>query len=67
MDKSYNKTDVRAKALENQILLLENRLSELINKISMPSRKDDPKKLDREYYELLKKLHETYTSLKEIF
>ena len=59
MDKRDNKTDVSAKALENQIFILENRMSEIINKISMPSRKDDPKKLDREYYEVLKKLQET--------
>ena len=59
MDKRDNKTDVRAKDLENQIFLLENRMSELINKISMPSKKDDLRELNREYYEVLKKLQET--------
>ena len=59
MDKRDNKTDVRAKDLENQIFLLENRMSELINKISMPSKKDDLRELDKEYYEVLKKLQET--------
>jgi len=59
MDKKVNKTDVSEKALENQIFLLENRMSDLINRISMPSKKDDLKKLDREYYEVLKKLQET--------
>ena len=56
--KEDNKIDERDGALENQILVLENRLSEIINKISMPSRKDDPEELDREYYEVLKKLQE---------
>lgn len=58
LDKRGNKTDVRAKDLENEILILENRMSEIINKISMPSIKDDSKKLDIEYYEVLKKLQE---------
>lgn len=58
MEKRNNKTDVREGDLEEQIFVLENRLSVLIGKLSMPSRKDDPEKLDREYYEVLKKLQE---------
>lgn len=58
MMKKENKTEAIEADLENQILLLENRLSELISKISMPSKKDDLQKLDREYYEVLKKLQE---------
>ncbi|MBW9158075.1 MULTISPECIES: ribosomal protection-like ABC-F family protein [Clostridium] len=58
MEKSSNKTDVRAEALENQIFVLENRLSGIISKLSVPSRKDDPEKLDREYFDVLKKLKE---------
>ncbi len=58
MAKKDNKTDAKEENLENQIFVLENRLSELISKISMPSKKDDVQKLDREYYEVLKKLQE---------
>ncbi|PRR83471.1 ribosomal protection-like ABC-F family protein [Clostridium vincentii] len=57
--KKDNKTDVKDKDLESEIFLLENKLSELVNRISMPSKKDDPKKLDKEYYEVLKKLQES--------
>ena len=56
MTKKDNKTEARAEDLENQIFVLENRLSELIGKISMPSKKDDAQKLDKEYYEVLKRL-----------
>jgi hypothetical protein len=49
MDKRINKTNISSKDLENQIFPLENSRSEVINKISMSSRKDDPKELDREY------------------
>lgn len=49
MEKRDNKTDERDGALESQIFVLENRLSEIINKISMPSRKDEPEEMDREY------------------
>jgi macrolide transport system ATP-binding/permease protein len=58
MAKKDNKTEAGEDDLENQIFVLENRLSELISKISMPSKKDDAEKLDREYYEVLKKLQE---------
>ncbi|MBU3144794.1 ribosomal protection-like ABC-F family protein [Clostridium sp. CF012] len=58
MEKRDIKTDEKEKALENQAFVYENRLSELISKISMPSKKDDPKKLDKEYYEVLKALQE---------
>lgn len=57
--KKDNKTDVKDKDLKNEIVLLESKLSELINRISIPSKKDDIKKLDKEYYEVLKKLQES--------
>jgi macrolide transport system ATP-binding/permease protein len=58
MAKKNNKTEAGEGILEKQTFVLENRLSEIISKISMPSRKDDPEKLDREYYDVLKKLQE---------
>lgn len=42
--------------VEKQIFVLENRLSEVIGRLSMPSRKDDAAELDREYHEILGKL-----------
>lgn len=42
--------------IEKQIFILQNRLSELIGRLSMPSKKDDVAVLDKEYYEVLTKL-----------
>ena len=39
--------------IEEEILLLETRLTEVISKISMPSKKDDPELLEKEYREIL--------------
>ncbi|HBR35214.1 MAG TPA: hypothetical protein DD734_11320 [Firmicutes bacterium] len=41
---------------EKQIFVLENRLSEIIGRLSMPAKKDDPEALDREYHEVLGEL-----------
>ncbi|MGV8981912.1 ribosomal protection-like ABC-F family protein [Clostridium sp.] len=58
IEKKSNKIDGREDELTEQIFVLENRLSELIGKLSMPSKKDDLEELDREYYKVLKKLQE---------
>ncbi|MFL0246127.1 ribosomal protection-like ABC-F family protein [Candidatus Clostridium stratigraminis] len=42
--------------IEKQILVLENRLSELISKLSMPGRNDIVEELDTEYYKVLGQL-----------
>lgn len=42
--------------VKKQIFVLENRLSELIGRISMPSKKDDPEALDEEYHAVLGEL-----------
>jgi len=50
------RTDVREREkdqIEEEILLLETRLTEVISKISMPSKKDDPELLEKEYREIL--------------
>lgn len=44
------------KQREQQILLLKNRLSEIIGRLSMPSKNDDIAVLDQQYYELLEQL-----------
>lgn len=42
--------------IEKQILVLQNRLSEIIGRLSMPSKKDDVKALDQEYHEVMREL-----------
>jgi len=49
--------------IENQIFLLENRLSEILGRLSMPSKKDDSAELDKEYHEILGKLKELKSML----
>jgi macrolide transport system ATP-binding/permease protein len=46
--KDYNKEEV-----EKQLAILNNSLSEVIGRLSMPSKKDDVEVLNREYYEIL--------------
>jgi len=63
IEKKDNKIDVSKEALANEIFVLENHLSELIGKLSMPSRKDAIEKLDSDYYEVLNKLQK----IKKVF
>ena len=63
IEKRDNKIDVSKEALANEIFVLENHLSELIGKLSMPSRKDAIEKLDSDYYEVLNKLQK----IKKVF
>jgi macrolide transport system ATP-binding/permease protein len=42
--------------VEKQIFVLENRLSEIIGRLSMPSKKDDLQVLDQEYHQILEEL-----------
>lgn len=54
-----SRTEVRDREKEQikeDILLLETRLTEVISKISMPSKKDDPELLEAEYREILGKI-----------
>jgi macrolide transport system ATP-binding/permease protein len=46
-------SDRKKEQIEEEILLLETRLTEVISKISMPSQKDDPELLEAEYREIL--------------
>ncbi|MEA5024963.1 ribosomal protection-like ABC-F family protein [Desulfitobacterium hafniense] len=39
--------------IEKEILILQNRLSEVIGRISMPAQKDNVEELDKEYYAIL--------------
>ncbi len=49
--------------IENEIFILQNRLSEVVGRLSMPSKKDDVVALDEEYNELLLKLKELKINL----
>ncbi len=44
--------------IENEVFVLQNRLSEVVGRLSMPSKNDDVVALDKEYNELLLKLKE---------
>ncbi|NLO90324.1 MAG: ABC transporter, partial [Clostridia bacterium] len=44
--------DRKKEQIEEEILLLETRLTEVISKISMPSKNDDPELLETEYREI---------------
>ncbi|GAA0779004.1 hypothetical protein GCM10008908_36840 [Clostridium subterminale] len=56
-DKHKNKCkDNNKEEIENEIFILQNRLSEVIGRLSMPSKKDDVVALDEEYNELLAEL-----------
>lgn len=58
LEKKNKKVDSSKEEKEKRILILENRLSELIGRLSMPSKKDDVEKLDMEYKETLFELKE---------
>ena len=51
-----NKSANQDKAVEEQIILLKNRLSEVLGRLSMPSKQDNIEALDKEYYVILDKL-----------
>lgn len=54
---SKNKTFAPNKEeIQKQVIVLKNRLSEVIGRLSMPARDDDIEALDKEYNEILEKL-----------
>ncbi len=56
LDSKNRCTDKGKEEIKNEIFVLQNRLSEVIGRLSMPSKKDDIVALDGEYNELLSKL-----------
>lgn len=44
-------------------MILENKLSEIIGRLSMPGKNDDIQELDAEYKRILKRLREVKQSL----
>lgn len=49
--------------IEKQILILQNRLSEVLGKLSMPSKKDDVEELDKKYHKLMSEIKRLKNSL----
>lgn len=66
MEKKNNPVIHREEEIKKQVLVLENRLSEVIGKLSAPSKKDDVKALDKEYYKILKDLKDLKLKFKNI-
>lgn len=50
--------------IKEQLFVLENRLSEIIGKLSAPSKIDDTKQLDIEYYKIIKQIRDLKMKLK---
>ena len=49
--------DPNKEEIEKQIIVLQNRLSEVIGRLSMPGKNDDIEALDKEYNKILEKLN----------
>lgn len=58
IERKTKKIDVSKEEREKRIFVLENRISELIGRLSMPGKKDNLEKLDIEYKETLSELSE---------
>lgn len=56
INKKNENIDESKEEIEKQIFVLENRLSEVIGKLSMPGKKDVLEELDAEYYKIIKHL-----------
>lgn len=54
LNKNISTADKKHK--DDELLLLENRLSEVITLLSIESNDDNKKKLDEEYFELMDKI-----------
>ncbi|MDD3224563.1 MAG: ABC-F type ribosomal protection protein [Clostridium sp.] len=58
IEKKNNPLLGKEKEIKEQILVLENRLSEIIGKLSVQDKKEDAKDLDIEYYKVLNEIRE---------
>jgi len=59
--KKYPATHKDKEDVEKKILILQHRLSEIIGRLSMPSKKDNFEELDHEYHEVMGKLNKLKT------
>ncbi|MBC8059589.1 MAG: ABC-F type ribosomal protection protein [Clostridiaceae bacterium] len=58
LKKRNNLTDTSKEELKKQILVLENRLSGIMGKLSMPRKNDVVEQLDKDYHQVLMQLQE---------
>ncbi|AGK98518.1 ATPase component of ABC transporters with duplicated ATPase domain [Clostridium pasteurianum BC1] len=65
LQKKSNCLTDREEEIKEQLFVLENRLSEIIGKLSAPSKRDDVKNLDIEYYKIIKQIKDLKMKLKE--
>ncbi len=56
LSSKHKRIDKDKEEIEQQIFVLQNRLSEVLGKLSLPSKKDDEAALDKEYYEIMTEL-----------
>lgn len=63
LDKFNKTTDNNKEEIKKRIFILENRMSEVIGKLSVPSKNDNRELLDREYLEILEELKKLKTKL----
>lgn len=63
LDSKNKCTDNDKEEIENEIFILKNHLSEVIGRLSIPSKKDDVVALDEEYNELFARLKKLKTNL----
>ncbi len=63
LDSKNKCTDNDKEEIKNEIFILKNRLSEVIGRLSIPSKKDDVVALDEEYNELLARLKKLKESI----
>jgi macrolide transport system ATP-binding/permease protein len=56
-------SNINKEKIENKIFILQNRLSEVVGKLSMPSKKDDVSALDKEYHYIIAELKKLRDSL----
>lgn len=56
LDRKNNVGSYNNQTKEEQIIVLKNRLSEVIGRLSAPSKNDDIEELDREYKKILEEL-----------
>ncbi|AWI04271.1 ribosomal protection-like ABC-F family protein [Clostridium drakei] len=63
MAQRNTKLNDNKKEIEKEILVLQNKLSEVIGRLSMPSKQDNISILDQEYYSILAKLKNLKSSI----
>lgn len=63
LDRKNKPLNSNEEKIEKQIIVLKNRLSEVIGKLSMPSKYDDIEELDKQYNEILDRINELKSKL----